>query len=118
MVLDHSGYPLRRGEPEYTDDDRFWDGTRLHHLICDDVAKRQGVLLSTADVVVLNSMGCCPGTGHCGSKVIASNRARRRLAAAGFVRFQEPEGTLQHWEADDGTTLALLVGEVTRPCLD
>ena len=117
MVLDHSGCAVRCGDAEYTDDDRFWDGTRLHHLIHDDVAKRQGVLLSTADVVVLNSMGCCPGTGHCGSKVIASEKVRRRLAAAGFVRFQEPEGTLQHWEADDGTTLALLVGEVTRPFL-
>ncbi|GAB3216282.1 hypothetical protein GCM10027586_07870 [Kineococcus gypseus] len=75
------------------------------------------MLLSSADVVVLNAMDCCPGTGRCDSKAIAGEKARRRLAAAGFVRFTEPHGTLQHWEAEDGTTLALLVGEVTHPLL-
>ncbi|GAA0314632.1 hypothetical protein [Kineococcus aurantiacus] len=117
-MRDYSGYPLQAGEPEYTDDDRFWDGTRLYRLLDDNVTKRQGVLLSAADVVVLNAMDCCPGTGRCSSKTIASEKARGRLVTAGFVRFAEPEGTLQHWRADDGTTLALLVGEVTRPALD
>ncbi|WP_432492904.1 hypothetical protein [Kineococcus gypseus] len=40
MVMDSGGSPLRCGEPEHTDDERFWDGRRLYRLIDDDVAKR------------------------------------------------------------------------------
>lgn len=118
MATAVDGYPLRPREPAYTQDERFWDGTRTYRLVDDDVAKRQGVLLSAAEVVVLAPTDCCPGPCPFGTKTILDEEARRRLATAGFVRFREPEGSLQRWEADDGTVLALLVGEVTRPALD
>jgi hypothetical protein len=118
VTLDGNGFALRPGEPEYTDDDRFWDGTRWYRLVDADVRKRQGVLLGEADVVVLNATDCCPGVGRCGSKRLADEKIRLRLATAGFVRFAERSGSLQRWHADDGTVLALLVGTVTRPALD
>jgi hypothetical protein len=118
MTLDSTGFPLRHGKPEYTDDGRLWDGTRLYRVVDADVRKRQGVLLNEAEVVVLNATDCCEGVGSCGSKRLADEKARRRLAAAGFVRFAEQAGTLQRWHADDGTVLALLVGTVDRPALD
>ena len=73
MVLDPSGYPSRAGRSESTDE-RFWDGTRLPRLVHDDVANRRGTLLCTAGVIVLDSMGCCPGTGHRGSCAVAERR--------------------------------------------
>ncbi len=118
VVLDSSGYPLSPGQPGYTDDERFWDGFRLYRLVNADVRKRQGLLLSEADVVVLNAMDCCDDNEHCGSKRLADKTTRDRLAAAGFVRFAENSGCLQRWHADDGTVMALLVGQVTRPPLD
>ena len=117
MVLSDAGYPLRRGEPEYTDDGRFWDGERLYRQRHDSVRKGEARLLRSADVVVEARMDCCPGRSSCGSKRIVAEVGRRRLHEAGFVRFREPEGRLTIWDADDGRVLALLVGEVARPSI-
>ena len=115
MVLSDTGWPLRRGEPEYTDDERFWDGERLYRQRLDLVRKGEARLLRSAVVVVEARMDCCPGLSGCGSKRIVGDAGRQRLQEAGFVRFRDAEGHLEVWDAEDGTVLALLVGEVTRP---
>ncbi len=117
MVLSDTGSPLRRGEPEYTEDGRFWDGERLYRQRQDSVRKGESRLLRSADVVIEARMDCCPGQPRCGSKRIVAEAGRRRLREAGFVRFHEPDGRLAIWDADDGTVLALLVGEVARPSI-
>jgi hypothetical protein len=53
VVLDGNGYPLRWGEPEYTDDDYFWDGDPLYRLVDAGVRRRQGVLTARGVVVRL-----------------------------------------------------------------
>lgn len=111
------GEPLLPGDPDYTDDGGFWDGRALYRCTGDDVRKRHGRLLGEADGVVLNPMDCIPGNPHCGSKTLLGAPARRRLAEFDVVRFRDPEGHLQRWEAEDGTVLALLVGDVDRPAL-
>ena len=111
------GDPLLAGKPDYTDDQRFWDGTTLYRCTNANVRKRHGHLLGEADVVMLNPTDCCPGHPHCGSKTLVGTEARRRLTGFGVVRFRDREGHLQRWEAEDGTVLALLVGDVDRPPL-
>ncbi|GAB3272314.1 hypothetical protein GCM10027586_21170 [Kineococcus gypseus] len=114
---DWGGYPLLAGQPEHTDDGRFWDGQRLYRLTHPDVRKRQARLLSEADVMVLNLLDCSPSSPHAGSKRRASPAEQRRILEAGLVRFAEPEGCLQRWQSQDGTVLALLIGEVRSPRL-
>ncbi|MEW1957502.1 hypothetical protein [Kineococcus sp. NPDC059986] len=114
---DFSGHPLRPGEPEYTADDRLWDGTRLHRLVDDDVRKHQRRLLADAGVVVLNLLDCSPNSPRLGSKRLASDAERAHLVQVGVVRFVEEEGCLQRWESEDGMVLALLLGELRSPRL-
>ncbi|WP_380171681.1 hypothetical protein ACFEMC_21405 [Kineococcus sp. DHX-1] len=116
-VLDWSGSPLVPGEPEYTEHDEFWDGTRTYRLTHQDVRKRQGRLLTEAGVMVQNLVDCTPGSPLPGSKRTLSPAEHHRIVEAGTVRFVEPEGCLQRWESHDGTVLALLVGEVRSPRL-
>ena len=116
-MLDWGGHPLRADEPDYTEDDQFWDGARVYRLTHDDVRKRQSRLLNEADVMVFNLLDCSPGSPRLGSKHVASEAQRRQIVEAGTVRFVEPEGCLQRWESNDGTVLALLVGEVRSPHL-
>jgi hypothetical protein len=116
MVLEFYGGSLRAGRPAYTDDDRLWDGDRFYRLVDKRVVKRQSILLSRADVILINVPGCnC--NRHCGTVSAAPEKTRQRLVSAGFVRFADGDGELQRWQADDGTVLALLVGEIIRPVL-
>lgn len=116
MALEFYGGNLEAGRPAYTDDDRLWDGRRFYRLVEKRIVKRQSVLLSKADVIMINVPGCnC--NRHCGTITVAPERTHRRLVSAGFVRFADEEGELQRWEADDGTVVALVVGEVTRPAM-
>ncbi|PRY15796.1 hypothetical protein [Kineococcus rhizosphaerae] len=116
-MQDWGGYSLKDGEPDYTPDDQFWDGTRVYSLTHDDVRKRQGRLLHEAEVMVLNLLDCTPHSPRLGSKHLLTQSQRRQIAEAGTVRFVEPEGCLQRWQSSDGTVLALLVGEVRSPRL-
>lgn len=113
-MKDWSGYPLQPGEPEYTDDDRFWDGTRAYHLTSDRLWKRESDLLDAADVMVFNLLDCSPNP-RVGSKRVATDAERRKIVTAGLVRFVDDEGGLQRWESEDGTVLALLIGELRSP---
>ena len=117
MPLTSMGEPLTAGVPDYTDDERFWDGHRFFQPVRRLVLKGEGRLLREATVVVNTLTDCCPGTDVCGSKRVLDQRSRTRLADAGFVRFRDEDGHLEVWRADDGATLALLVGEVSRPSL-
>ena len=116
-MLDWGGHPLRAGEPDYTEDNQFWDGARVYRLTRDDVRKRQSQLLNEADVMVFNLLDCTPASPRLGSKHLVSDSQRRQIVEAGTVRFLEPDGCLQRWESSDGTVLALLVGEVRSPHL-
>ena len=113
-MKDWSGYPLQPGEPEYTDDDRFWDGTRTYHLTSDRLWKREGDLLNAADVMVFNLLDCSPNP-RVGSKRVATDAERLKIVKAGLVRFVDNEGELQRWESEDGKVLALLIGELRSP---
>ena len=101
-MQDCSGCPLRPGEPEYTDDDRFWDGARLYQLIDDDVRKHHRRLLSEADVLVFNLLDCTPHSPRLGFKRLAGASEQRQIVEVGLVRFVEEEGCLQRWESEDG----------------
>ncbi|WP_432521021.1 hypothetical protein [Kineococcus sp. SYSU DK006] len=116
-MQDYSGHPLQPGEPGYTDDDRFWDGTRLYRLIDDDVRKHQRRLLTDADVMVFNLLDCTPNSPRLGSERLATDSEQHQIVWAGMVRFVEEDGCLQRWESEDGTVLALLVGELRSPRL-
>ncbi|NYD24694.1 hypothetical protein [Kineococcus aurantiacus] len=116
-MLDWGGYPLRAGEPDYTEDDQFWDGARVYQLTHGDVRKRQSRVLDEADVMVNNLLDCTPNSSRPGSKHLITESQRRRIIDAGTVRFVEPEGCLQRWESSDGAVLALLVGEIRSPRL-
>lgn len=116
-MLDWGGYPLKAGQPDYTDDHQFWDGTRLYRLTHDDVRKRQSRLLQEAEVIAFNLLDCTPNSPLPGSKHLATESQRHQLIDAGTVRFVEAEGCLQRWQSADGTVLALLVGEVRSPHL-
>ena len=114
-MLDGGGYPLRAGEPDYTEDDQFWGGARVHHLTHDDVRKGQGCLLNEADVMVFDLMDCSPGSPRLGSEHLVSTFQRRQILDAGAIRSAELDECLQRWESSAGTVLALLVGEGRSP---
>ena len=105
---------MRAGMPDHTDDGGFWDGQRLFRQRMGSVRKGGAALLRSAGVVEAR-MDCSPEIASCGSKRVVAEVGHRRLSEAGFVRFREPSGHLAVWDAEDGTVLALLVGEVTRP---
>lgn len=113
--LSHVGEALRPGRPEFTDDGRFWDGTRLYVQRDKRVRKGASTVLRAAAVLVEARMDCCPGEVRCGTTRLVGERDGAVIRSAGFVRFREPEGHLEAWESDDGTTLAMLAGHVTRP---
>ena len=81
----------------------------------DCARKGEARLLRSAGVVVAARMDCCPGQPACGSKRLIGEVGRRRLHEAGFVRFREPEGHLEIWDADDGTVLAAPFNLGLRP---
>jgi len=116
-VHDYSGHPLQPGKPEHTDDERFWDGTRLYQLIDGDVRKHQSQLLNHAGAMVFNLLDCTPNSPLLGSKRLATESEQHQITDAGLVRFVEDEGCLQRWESEDGVVLAVLVGELRSPRL-
>lgn len=111
----HVGEALRAGVPGFTDDGRFWDGSRLYVRHDERVRKGASTLLRSAAVVVEARMDCCPGEVVCGTQRIVAGTDLRVLREAGFVRFREAEGHVESWLSEDGTSLAMLVGQVTRP---
>lgn len=117
MVLSVLGAPLERGRADYTDDGRFWDGDLLYRPLGHKVGTGQAAALAAAVRAVELPMTCCPGEVDCSPKRPVPEAGLRRLQQAGYVRFRQPEGHLELWSAEDGTVLALLVGEVVRPTL-
>ena len=85
-----------------------------HHPTSDRLWKRESDLLNAADVMVFNLLDCSPDP-RVGSERVATDAERRTIVRAGLVRFVDNEGGLQRWESDDGTVLALLIGELRSP---